>query len=128
MFDLFTKVSEREAKLISPITLAFVGDAVYTLYVRERLALTADLRAGEMQKLTSDKVSAHGQNLTLQKISSAFTEEEADIFRRARNAKKGTKAKNAGVAEYNNSTGFEAVVGYLYLSGQYARISELLNE
>lgn len=113
---------------MNPVTLAFVGDAVYTLYVREKITLSADYHLGVMQKMTSDKVSAHGQNITLREISPMFTQDEADIFRRARNAKKATKSKNADVAEYNNSTGFEAVLGYLYLTGRYDRISELLND
>lgn len=127
MFGIFSTVSEREAKLISPVTLAFVGDAVYTLFVRERLALKADYTSGVLQKLTAEEVSARGQNVLLEKISPYFTAEESDIFRRARNAKKGAKAKNASVAEYNNSTGVEAVLGYLYLTGRYERLNELLN-
>ncbi len=113
---------------MSPVTLAFVGDAVYTLYVREKLALGADYTSGKLQKLTADEVSARGQNALLERISPYFTEEEADVFRRARNAKKGARAKNASVAEYNNSTGVEAVFGFLYLTGRYDRLNELLNK
>ena len=103
-----------------------MGDAVYSLYVREKLVLSTDFGTGEMQKLTSASVSAHGQSELLTKIEPLFTEEESDIFRRGRNAKKPTRSKNASVAEYNRSTGFEAVLGYLYLTGQYQRISYLL--
>ncbi len=127
MFNILSTVSDREAKLISPVTLAFIGDAVYTLYVREKLALAADYNLGALQKMTSDSVSAHGQNELLQKISPLFNEDEADIFRRARNSKKGTRAKHATVAEYNNSTGVEAVLGYLYITGRYDRLNELLD-
>ena len=116
------------ARLISPITLAFVGDAVYTLRVRERLACGADFKAGELNKLSSAKVSARGQSALLSRLEGMFTEEEADIFRRGRNAKKGTRSKNASVGEYNRSTGFEAVLGYLYLTGRHGRIDELLKE
>ena len=126
MFNLFSTVSVQKAKNLSPVTLAFVGDAVYSLYIRERLVLSTDFSTGELQKLTSASVSAHGQSELLEKIQSLFTEDEADIFRRGRNAKKPTRSKNASVAEYNRSTGFEAVLGYLYLTGQYQRISELL--
>lgn len=128
MFDLFSTVSEREAQNISAVTLAFVGDAVYSLYVREKYVLGSDFSTGTLQKLTSGEVSAHGQSQLLDKIFEKFTEIEADIFRRGRNAKKPTKSKNASVAEYNRSTGFEAVLGYLYLTGQYKRIGELLSE
>ncbi len=126
MFDLLTTITEKEARILSPVTLAFVGDAVYSLYVRERLVLTTDFNTGTLQKLTSAEVSAHGQSELLEKIQPLFTEEENDIFKRGRNAKKSTRSKSASVAEYNRSTGFEAVLGYLYPTGQYQRISRLL--
>lgn len=126
MFDLLTTITEKEARILSPVTLAFVGDAVYSLYVRERLVLTTDFNTGTLQKLTSAEVSAHGQSELLEKILPLFTEEENDVFKRGRNAKKSTRSKSASVAEYNRSTGFEAVLGYLYLTGQYQRISRLL--
>ena len=127
MFDFFTAVSVETARKLSPVTLAFVGDAVYWLYVREKLVLSADYPAGTLQKLTSQQVSAHGQSELIERIFPLFTEEEADVYKRGRNAKKPTKSKNASVAEYNRSTGLEAVFGYLYLTGQYDRISQLLD-
>lgn len=126
MFSLFTTISEKQARILSPVTLAFVGDAVYSLYVREKLVLSTDFGTGTLQKLTSSSVSAHGQSDLLERIMPLFTEEENEIFRRGRNAKKSTRSKNASIAEYNRSTGFEAVLGYLYLTGQYQRISQLL--
>lgn len=126
MFDMFTEISKEKAKQISPVTLAFVGDAVYSLYVREREVLKCGGKLNELQKHTSAYVSAKGQSELLFKIESAFTEEEEDIFHRGRNAKKSTKSKNASVADYNRSTGFEAVLGYLYLTGQYDRIARLI--
>ncbi len=128
MSNFFTTISVEKARSISPVTLAFVGDAVYSLYVREKLVLTTDYGTGELQKLTSAEVSAHGQSILLNKLQSCFTEEETAIFKRGRNAKKSTKSKNASVAEYNRSTGFEAVLGYLYLTGQNSRIIQLLGE
>ncbi len=128
MFSFFTTVSEREAKIMNPVTLAFVGDAVYSLYVRERLALSADFSAGKLQKLTCEHVSAHGQNILLEAVLPKFTEDELAVFKRGRNAKKPTHSKSASLAEYNNSTGLEAVFGYLYLTGQYDRLTYLLNE
>ena len=128
MFDFFTVIPVEKARNLSPVTLAFVGDAVYSLYVREKLVLSTDFSTGTLQKLTSAEVSAHGQSELLNAVLPKFTEGENDVFRRGRNAKKSTKSKNASVAEYNRSTGFEAVLGYLYLSGQYKRISELLGE
>lgn len=127
MFEIFTTVSETEARNYNPVTLAFVGDAVYTLYVREKLVLEHTYSTGTLQKLSSKEVSAHGQNALLEKITPLLTEDELSVFKRGRNAKKPTRSKNASVAEYNNSTGFEALLGYLYLTGQYKRIEELLN-
>ncbi len=127
MFGFFTTIDKERAKNLSPLTLAFLGDAVYSLYVREKLVLSADLKAGQLQNLTSKQVSAHGQSELLERLIPLFTEEESDVYRRGRNAKKPTKSKNASVAEYNRSTGFEAVIGYLYLTGQYERIEKLLD-
>ncbi|MGN1235647.1 MAG: Mini-ribonuclease 3 [Christensenellaceae bacterium] len=126
MFDLDTVISKDRARQMSPVVLAFVGDAVYTLYVRERLALSSDFKTGELNKRASLEVSAHGQSALTEKLLPLLTEEETAIFLRGRNAKKPTKSKNASVAEYNRSTGFEALVGYLYLIGERKRIDELL--
>ncbi|MDE5721668.1 MAG: ribonuclease III [Clostridia bacterium] len=128
MFDFFTTIPIERARNLSPVTLAFIGDAVYSLYVRERLVLTTSFGTGTLQKLTSAEVSAHGQSGFVEKVLPKLTEEETDIFKRGRNAKKPTKSKNASVAEYNRSTGFEAVLGFLYLTGQYKRIDEILND
>lgn len=126
MFGLFTKISDNEARTISAVTLAFVGDAVYSLYVREREVLKSDGKLADLQKRTCDAVSAKGQSDLLSRVEERFTEEESAVYHRGRNAKKATKSKNASVADYNRSTGFEAVLGYLYLTGRYERISELI--
>ena len=111
---------------MNPVVLAFVGDAVYTLFVRERLALSLKVKTGELDRRTAEIVSAHGQSERLNQILPLLTEEEEDIFKRGRNAKKPTKSKNASVAEYVRSTGFEALLGFLYLTGQTERMEELL--
>lgn len=126
MFDLLTKISEERARQISPVTLAFVGDAVYSLYVREREVLRCDGKLADLQKRTSAAVSAKGQSDLLIKVEELFTPTEEEIFHRGRNAKKSTKAKNASVIDYNRSTGFEAVLGFLYLTGQYERIAYII--
>lgn len=120
-------MSENEAKLLSPVVLAFVGDAVYSLYVREKLVRSGGGKPSDFQRACAKVVSAHGQSAFLEKLLPAFTQEESEIFHRGRNAKKATKSKNASPAEYNRSTGFESVLGYLYLSGQEARLAELLS-
>lgn len=120
-------MQKQEVLKIHPVTLAFVGDAVYALYVREKLVKAGEDKPGVYQKAASAAVSARGQNELLKKIEPLFTEEEAEIFRRARNSRKNSKAKNATAAEYNRSTGFEAVVGYLYLTENFPRIEEILS-
>ena len=97
MFDIFTTISEREAQNLNAVTLAFVGDAVYSLYVREKLVISTTFSTGMLQKLTSEEVSAHGQSELLEKLAPKFTQTEADIIRRGRNAKKPTLSKNATV-------------------------------
>lgn len=128
MYGLFEKMSEEKARQLSPVTLAFVGDAVYSLYVRSREVLSSDRKPAELQRRTSEAVSAKGQSALLERVESKFTPEEEAIYHRGRNAKKATKSKNASVIDYNRSTGFEAVLGYLYLTGQYDRISEIIQE
>ena len=111
---------------MNPVVLAFVGDAVYTLYVREKVVSSGDYKTGALNKMAAQTVCASAQARFAEQISTFFTEAENDVFRRARNAKKTSRAKNASVADYNASTGFEAVIGYLYLTGNYARLDELL--
>ena len=118
-------LTPREAAQISPITLAFVGDAVYSLYVRERLTLEVGGKTSDLQRSSVKVVSAKGQSAFMDKVLPALTEEEMDVFRRGKNAKKNTKSKSASHLEYNRSTGFEAVVGYLYLLGRTERMKEL---
>ena len=111
---------------MNPVVLAFVGDAVHTLYVREKVVSSGDYKTGALNKMAAQTVCASAQARLAEQISTFFTEAENDVFRRARNAKKTSRAKNASVADYNASTGFEAVIGYLYLTGNYARLDELL--
>ena len=125
----FNEVMEEEkARRLNPVVLAFIGDAANSLYIREKLGFASDYKTGTLQKLSSASVSAKGQAALLKNIEAKFTDTEREIFLRGRNAKKPTKSKNATVAEYNLSTGFEAVVGYLYLTGAYARLDDLLSE
>ena len=128
MFKLGDKIDKRQADNINPIVLAFVGDAVYSLFIREKLVFTSDFKTGELNKLATDKVNAVAQAEFVNKIMQLLTEEEILVFKRARNAKKPTKSKSASVAEYNASTGFEALLGYLYVTGNYDRLNFLLNE
>ncbi len=115
------------AAQINPVTLAFLGDAVYSLYVREQLVKSGTGKAADLQRAAAKVVSAKGQSAFLEKVLPTLTQEEEDIYRRGRNAKKATKSKNASAGEYCRSTGFEAVLGYLHLTGQWERIETLLS-
>ncbi len=128
MFKLGEKTDKLHAVSINPIVLAFVGDAVYSLFVRERLAFLSDYKTGEMNKLAVSEVKAVSQAEFVREVMPLFTEEELAVFKRARNAKKGTRAKNASVTEYNMATGFEAVLGYLYMIGDDERLNFILNK
>lgn len=128
MFKLDEKMDINKAKNLSAIVLAFVGDAVYSLFVREKLTFEFDYKSGELNKLATAKVNAVAQAEFLKQILPSLTDDEMTIFKRARNAKKPTRAKHASVADYNDATGFEAVIGYLYLTGQNDRLNFLLNK
>ncbi len=128
MFNLGEKMEVAKAKNLNPVVLAFVGDAVYSLFVREKLTFNSDAKSGELNKLAVKEVKATAQAEFFKEISELLTEDETIIFKRARNAKKTTRAKNASVAEYNVSTGFEAVLGFLYITGQTDRLNFLLNK
>ncbi len=125
---MFTKkLSEQDALKMSSVTLAFVGDAVYTLFVREKLSLGKDYKSGELNKMTTSYVRATAQAEKITALLGNLTENESYVYRRARNAHKPSRAKSASVSEYNKSTGFEALVGYLYLTGDEERLSYVLN-
>ena len=128
MFNLGEKMDKIKAGNLNPVVLAFVGDAVYSLFVRDRLTFSSSAKTGELNKLATSIVKATSQAEFAKKIMPLFNEEELSIFKRARNAKKTTRAKNASVAEYNMSTGLEAVIGYLYVIGEIDRLNFLLNE
>ena len=128
MFHIDEVMSKEKAVNLSPVVLAFVGDAVYSLFVRERLTFFSDCKTGELNKLAVKEVKATAQAQFFKEIEELLTEEELNIYKRARNAKKPTRSKSATIAEYNVSTGFEALLGYLYLTGNKERLNYLLNK
>ncbi len=124
---LMQKMTEEKAALENPVTLAFLGDAVFSLFVREKLVLSKTGKAADFQRAASRVESARGQSAFVERVLPLFTETENAVYHRGRNAKKATKSKNASAGEYSRSTGFEAVLGYLYLTGNYERVNELLS-
>lgn len=111
---------------IHPLVLAHVGDAVYDLHVRTRLATTPHLKPQEIHEKTVALVKASAQAQALEELDAFLTEEERAVVRRGRNAKSGRTPKGVSVGEYRWSTGLEALLGYLHLSGQRERLNEVL--
>lgn len=114
-------------RMLSPVTLAFLGDAVYELAVRERLIRRGGVDANRLHNQTITYVKAAAQARAAEKIKTFLTREELDIFRRGRNANTSHVPKNADLLDYRHATGFEALFGYLYLCGEKGRIDEILD-
>lgn len=117
----------RDAAQLAPLVLAYMGDTVYDLYVRTILIQKSDATAHGLHVLAAGHVRASAQARACESIMPLLTEKELSIFRRARNAHMGTVPKSASIAEYRAATGLEAVIGFLYLSGEDARLHELMS-
>lgn len=120
-------MSEKRASELNPLVLAFVGDGVQTLYVRTRLVSASPAKSGALHTRASQVIKASAQARAAERLLSEFSESEADIYRRARNNHSAHKAKNADVGDYHKASGLEAVIGYLYLTGQEERLEYVLN-
>ena len=116
-----------EASLNNPLNLAFVGDAVWTLFVRDYFANNTNYKNNFLHKLTTKFVKASYQAIALEKLQENFTELEKDLARRARNTKMNTVSKNSSLVDYKKATSFEAVIGYLYLTENFERIKQFFN-
>ena len=127
--DLRTKeFTEKEARLLNPLQLALVGDGVYELFIRNSiLSNNLELRAHKMHVKAIGYVKAKSQSIIMHEIEDKLTENESYIFKRGRNAKSATVPKNADVRDYRMATGFEALVGYLYLIGDTERLEFIFN-
>lgn len=112
----------------SPLTLAYIGDAVYDLIIRTMVVEQANRPARELHRITVKYVKAEAQSRIVQVLAEGFTQEEMDVYRRGKNAKPATKAKNAELSDYLKATGFEALLGYLYLTDDMPRVLELVEK
>ena len=117
--------NEINPKQHSPLNLAFIGDCVYEMLVRESLVAEANRPVNDLHKLSVNYVSAKAQTAAFDKIKDSLSEEELSVFKRGRNAKTGHNPKSATTGEYHIATGVEALFGYLYLNGEKERIKEL---
>ena len=117
----------KQARELNPLGLAYVGDGVHTLYARLVEMSKTTAKTDKLHKAVIRRVSAAAQAESMSIIENLLTEEEGDIFRRGRNAHPHSIAKNATILDYKTATGFEALVGYLYLTAQNDRLEYLLS-
>ena len=110
----------------SPLALAYIGDTVYDLFIRTKVIAKGNRHVTEMHKESVSFVKAHSQSVSAYALERELTEDELRVLKWGRNAKSNTTPKNADVTEYRMATGFETLVGYLYLSGEDERLSYLL--
>lgn len=124
--DTVFGLSSKDWKLYSPLTLAYLGDAVYEMVIRTICVKRTNMQTQKLHRKVTGYVSAKAQAKMMDALIGELSEEEENIYRRGRNSKPYTKAKNASMEEYLKATGFEALVGYLYLQKEYERMNALI--
>lgn len=117
---------EPEINKYSPLTLAYLGDCVYEIVIRTMIVYQGNSQVQKLHNRSSKLVKAKTQSDIIRAIDEDLTEEERNVFKRGRNAYSATRAKNATVSDYRRATGFEALMGYLYIGKNYDRIVELV--
>ncbi|QSX08122.1 Mini-ribonuclease 3 [Alkalibacter rhizosphaerae] len=122
-------LNRREAKSFNPVSLAFMGDAIYESHVRRYVVLHHPrMKSGDLHRICIRYVKATAQSMAVGVLRSEFTEDENMIFRRGRNASSPSPPKNTPIVDYKRSTGLEAVFGYLFLTGDLNRLEELIEK
>ena len=111
---------------VSPLSLAYIGDAVYEVYIRSYIMKDVNMPVNKLHKTATKFVKAKAQSDIILAISESLSEEETAIFKRGRNAHSYTSAKNADIVDYRRATGFEALIGYLYLSKNTERLEQII--
>ena len=120
------KLEDKDLRTYSPLTLAYIGDGVYELVIRTILVKKGNCPVNQLHRKASSLVKAGTQSSMMEVIEPMLTEEEHSVYRRGRNAHSPTMAKHATMADYRRATGFEALMGYLYLKDDFSRIIELV--
>ncbi len=120
------QLEEQDIKTYSPLTLAYIGDAIFELVVRTVLVERKNMQPEKLHKAATKIVKAETQALMIEVLKEDLTEKELAVYKRGRNAKAVTRAKNATMSEYRRATGFEALMGYLYLNGEMERMIDLI--
>lgn len=115
-------LEEQDLRSYSPLTLAYIGDGVYELIIRTILVKKGNCPVNRLHKKASSLVKAGAQSAIMEVIEEKLTPEELSVYRRGRNAHSPTMAKHATMADYRRATGFEALMGYLYLKEDYTRM------
>lgn len=118
-------VNKVDIRTYSPLTLAYIGDGIFDLVIRTLVVGKGNTKASQLHYQTSHIVKAETQAKMIEALEQDLTEEEAEVYRRGRNAKSPTMAKNASMTDYRKATGFEALMGYLYLKDDFDRVIEL---
>lgn len=116
----------KDIRSYSPLALAYIGDGIYDLVIRSMVVGEGNTHVNDLHRHTSQIVKAHAQSELIGEILPELTEEEVAVYKRGRNAKSATMAKNATVGDYRRATGFEALMGYLYLEDKTERMMELI--
>ena len=119
-------LGETDLRTYSPLTLAYIGDAIYDLIIRTLIVERGNSQPNKLHKRASTLVKASAQAEMIERLLPVLTEEEMSIYKRGRNAKSYTMAKNATMLDYRKATGFEALMGYLYLKGELERMIDLI--
>ena len=117
-----------DAKAYSPLVLAYIGDAVFELFIRTKVVNHGSMQVNKMHKKSASLVKAETQANLIKVLEETLTEEEHAVYKRGRNARSASIAKHATMIDYRMATGFEALMGYLYLTGQYERMFTLVHD
>lgn len=125
MKELF-QMQEVDVQTYSPLTLAYIGDCIFDLIIKNLVVRQGNKQVQKLHKETSQFVQAQTQSRMMRKMQEHLTEEEHGVYRRGRNSKTVTPAKNQTITDYRRATGFEALLGYLYLKQDYKRLLDLV--
>lgn len=119
-------IKQKDIRSYSPLVLAYIGDGIYDLIIRSMLVGKGNAHVNDLHRRASHLVKAHTQSEIIKVLIPNLTEEELSIYKRGRNAKSPTMAKNATMSDYRRATGFEALIGFLYLENRMERMMELI--
>jgi len=125
MQEIF-QMEEVDVSTYSPLTLAYIGDGIYDLIIRSIVVNRGNKQVNKLHKETSSLVQASAQSLMMRTMQEHLTEEETAVYKRGRNAKSISPAKNQSITDYRRATGFEALLGYLYLKKEWKRMLDLV--